>query len=52
MVALAKQGILAFRVRTKNTRGPIRESRRWVDFPGYERCSRRLRSIAWLSVFS
>lgn len=37
MVALAKQGILAFRVRTKNTRGAIRESRRWLDFPGYEK---------------
>ena len=37
MVALSKHGILAFRLRTKMTRGPVRASPRWLDFPGYEK---------------
>ena len=37
MLALAKHGILAFRGRTRSTRGPIGQTPQWLDFPGYEK---------------
>jgi predicted TIM-barrel fold metal-dependent hydrolase len=40
MLALAKHGILAFRLRTQSTRGPIGQNPQWLDFPGYEKMFR------------
>lgn len=40
MLALAKQGILAFRLRTLASRGPIGPSPHWLDFPGYDKMFR------------
>ncbi len=40
MLALAQHGILAFRLRTQSTRGPIGRSLQWLDFPGFEKMFR------------
>ena len=37
MIALAKKGILAFRLRTKRTRPPLAGGSQWLDYPGYEK---------------
>jgi predicted TIM-barrel fold metal-dependent hydrolase len=37
MVALAKRGIVAFRVRGRSTRPPIGDGDLWMDHPGYEK---------------
>lgn len=37
MVALSKEGILAFRLRSKRAQPPFRDGPRWLDHPGYEK---------------
>ncbi len=40
MVALARGGVLAFRIRGKSTRPPLGDGPRWLDHPGYEKMFR------------
>lgn len=37
MIALAKQGILAFRIRGKSTRPELADGPQWMNHPGYEK---------------